>query len=140
MARKQFKDIAIGATIAAGVGYLAGILTAPKSGKETRKDIASAAAKAKSEAEKRFKQVYSELNTLIEEGKKLALTLNAGAKTDLEAVVDRAAAAKEKVREVLSAIHEGESDDEDLDNALKDVTKALSDLRSFLVKHGKETK
>jgi gas vesicle protein len=133
--RSSTKGIAIGAAIAAGVGYLAGILTAPKSGKETRQDIASAAIKAKSEAEKRLKQLYSELSDLINDGKKRAGTLKAAAKTDLEAVIGQALAAKEKVREVLSAIHEGESDDKDLDSAVKDVTKALDDLKTFLAKH-----
>lgn len=132
---KRTKDIAIGAAIAAGVGYLVGILTAPKSGKETRKDIANTAAKVKTEAEKKLKQLYGELSELIAEGKKRAESLKSTAKTDLEAVVARAVAAKERVREVLSALHEGESDDKDLDNAVKEVTKALDDLKAYLAKH-----
>ncbi|MCA1806602.1 MAG: YtxH domain-containing protein, partial [Actinobacteria bacterium] len=38
MANKSGK-FAIGAVFAAAAGYVTGILTAPKSGKETRKDI-----------------------------------------------------------------------------------------------------
>lgn len=135
--KRNFKNVALGAAIAAGVGYVAGILTAPKSGKETRKDIAVAAAKAKSEAEKRLKQLHGELTDVIEQGKKRAGKVSDSAKAELNVVVDRAVAAKEKVREVLSALHEGESDDEELDKVMKDVNKALADLKSFLAKNDK---
>lgn len=47
---------AVGALVAAAAGFVAGILTAPKSGKETREDLKYAALKAKdtvvAEAEK----------------------------------------------------------------------------------------
>lgn len=132
---KRTKDLAIGAAIAAGIGYVAGILTAPKSGKETRKDIADAAIKAKSEAEKRFKTLYSELSDAIAEGTKRAKTLTATAKAELDVVLDRAGSAKNKVGEILSALHEGESDDKELDKAVKEVNKALTDLKTYLTKH-----
>ena len=57
------KAMATGALIAAGAGYLAGILTAPKSGKETRRDIS----KARSDSEKQLKKLHSDLNGLIKE-------------------------------------------------------------------------
>jgi gas vesicle protein len=34
-----FKRVAIGSAVAAAAGYVAGVLTAPKSGKATRKDV-----------------------------------------------------------------------------------------------------
>ena len=40
---KTFKKFALGALFAAAIGYIAGILTAPKSGKETREDLKNAA-------------------------------------------------------------------------------------------------
>jgi len=39
MSKDTGKKVALGALIAASVGYVAGVLTAPKSGKETRQDI-----------------------------------------------------------------------------------------------------
>ena len=42
--------VAIGAAITAVAGYIAGVLTAPKSGKETREDIKVASTKAKDTA------------------------------------------------------------------------------------------
>jgi gas vesicle protein len=53
------KKVAIGSAIAAGVGYLTGILTAPKSGKATRQDIKKATAKKAKEAEKELKKINS---------------------------------------------------------------------------------
>jgi gas vesicle protein len=121
--------------IAAGVGYVAGILTAPKSGKETRKDIERAAVRAKSEAEKRLKQLHAELIETLAEAKRLGQTLKVEAQNELAVLTDRATQARDQVREVLSALHEGESDDKDLDNAVKEVSKALNDLKNYLAKH-----
>ena len=59
------KKIAIGTIVAGAVGYVAGILTAPKSGKETRKDIGDAAVKAKNEAERKLKKMHSELTNPV---------------------------------------------------------------------------
>lgn len=132
---KKGTKFALGTMIAAGVGYLAGILTAPKSGKETREDIGHAAAKAKNEAEKRLKQLHAELLSAIDEAKRIGKNLTDEARKDLTIVTERAVKAREQVREVLSAFHEGESDDQDLDKAVKEVTKALDDLKNYLAKH-----
>jgi gas vesicle protein len=40
--KSNFKRVAIGSGIAAAAGFVAGVLTAPKSGKETRADIKTA--------------------------------------------------------------------------------------------------
>lgn len=129
---KRGKDLAIGAAIAAGVGYVAGILTAPKSGKETRKDIENEAKKAKNEAEKKLKELHSELDKLITHGKKQSQEAKAVAKKELEAALDKALIAKTKAREILSAFHEGESEDKELKSAIEDVNKALAHLKQFL--------
>ncbi|MEO7364397.1 MAG: YtxH domain-containing protein [Candidatus Saccharimonadales bacterium] len=47
---KTTKKLAIGAAIAGAAGYLAGVLTAPKSGKATRDDIKDATQRGISEA------------------------------------------------------------------------------------------
>src|SRR6266702_2406843 len=104
--KKSTKEFAIGTVIAAGVGYVTGILTAPKSGKETRKDIERAAQKAKGEAERRLKQLHAELSQLIDEAKTRMQTVRDDAKKDLNIALEKAVVAKEKVREVLSAVHE----------------------------------
>lgn len=137
---KRAKDVAFGAAIAAGIGYVAGILTAPKSGKETRKDIEREAKKAKSEAEKKLKELHSELDKMITVGKRKAKTAKAGAKKELDQALEKAAVAKHKAREMLSAFHEGETEDKELKQAINDVNKALAHLKKYLNEDAKTPK
>lgn len=129
--------VAVGTAIAAGLGYVAGVLTAPKSGKETRKDIHDKTLKAKTEAEKKLKELNTELNNLIATAKSKAKSAQAGAKTELQKALEAAVNAKEKAREVISAFHEGESEDKDLQKAVTDVNKAIDHLKTYLEKHAK---
>jgi len=128
------KKLAIGTAIAAATGYIAGLLTAPKSGKETRKDIHKAAIKAKTEAERNLKRLHGELNILIDKAKKDATKLKTGAKAEYDDVVAKAQLAKEKVRELLSALHDGDAEDKDLQHAISEANKALKHLKTYLAK------
>jgi gas vesicle protein len=126
---------AVGTAVAAGIGYVAGILTAPKSGKDTRKDIHDTAVKAKTESEKKLKELNNDLTKLIATAKTKAKTAQSGAKSELHKALDVAVGAKEKAREVISAFHEGESEDKDLQKAVTDVNKAIDHLKKYLDKH-----
>ncbi len=129
---KNTRKWAIGALVAGVAGYAAGILTAPKSGKETRKDIQEAAIKAKTEAERKLKQLHSDLDVLISKGKSQATNLQAKAKEELGHVIDKAQVAKDKARSLLSALHEGDASDEDLQKAIHDVNQAIDHLKKYL--------
>lgn len=133
--RKRDRNVAIGTLIAAGLGYAAGVLTAPKSGKETRKDIQRTAIKAKTEAEKKLKTLHSELSTLITTGKKKAKDAKSTTKTELSEALAKAQAAKEKAREILSAVHEGDAADKDLQKAIKEVNNAIEHLKKYVGKN-----
>lgn len=122
----------MGTALAAGIGYLAGILTAPKSGRETRRDIERAALRAKGEAEKALKNLHSELAALIAQAKRHAKSVNADAKSELDKAIADAQIAREKVREILSALHEGESENHDLQKAIDDVNSSLEHLRKYV--------
>lgn len=126
------KKLAIGALIGTAVGLIAGILTAPKSGKETRKDIKETANKVFSEAEKRLKNLYGELNELIEKGKIEAKKQSGKAKQELDKAVETAQKAQLKAKEVISAIRGGEAVNPDLENAIKEATKAKEHLKKYL--------
>jgi gas vesicle protein len=128
------KKIAFGTLVAAAAGYVTGILTAPKSGKETRAEIKMATKNGMAEAEKQLKNIHTELNSLIETAKKKSGTLNGKAKTELNNLTDKASIAKEKVRDVLSALHEGSAEDKDLQKALDDASKSLGHLKKYLKK------
>ena len=132
--RKNINQLAIGSVIAAGVGYVAGLLTAPKSGKQTRQDIQRASLKAKAEAEKRLKALHSELNDLIAQGTARAARLKASGKKELVELVANAQLAKDKAREILSAVHEGDADDKDLQKAVSEAAKAVNHLKKYLGK------
>ena len=131
---KRTKKFAIGAVVAAAAGYVAGILTAPKSGKETRKDIKDTAVKTYTAAEKELKVLHTELSKLMDEAGKKASEFKGTAQKNLDKAVAGAKVAKEKARELLSAVHEGDADDKDLDNAVKEAKKAVDHLKSFLKK------
>ena len=136
MAKKNHtgRNVAVGALLMGLVGYVAGILTAPKSGKETRKEIQRKAAQAKSEAEKKLKALHSELNDLITKGKKKADTAKSTARKELSVALDKAQVAREKAREVLSPVHEGDADDKDLQKAIKEVNSAVEHLKKYVAK------
>lgn len=133
--KESNKKIAVGAIIAGAAGYVVGILTAPKSGKETRQDIQKTAAKAKAEAERRLKSLHSELTTLIGRAKKSTTKLQRSAAVEYNKAIDKAQNAKHKASEILSALHEGDADDEDLQKAVKDVNQAIDHLKKYVTKN-----
>ncbi len=128
------KRVAIGSVIAGAFGYLAGILTAPQSGKDTRQDIKETADRSLAEAEKDLKKLHTELGKIIDESKKTGDKLSSKAQADLTPIIEKAKDTKEKVREVLSAIHEGDTQDKELAKAIKDANNAIDHLRDYLKK------
>lgn len=125
---------AAGALIAGVVGYAAGILTAPKSGKETREDIKNAANKARLELERKLKELNADLSDSIDKAKVKAANLKGKAKTEIDKSIEKATKAKEKVRVMISAIHEGDAEDPELKKALADAKNALKNLETYIRK------
>src|SRR5665213_2847696 len=111
MKSSNTKKFAVGAIVAGVVGYVAGILTAPKSGKETRADIKKTAVSSFAEAEKQLKKLHTQLGEMIAEAKTEASKLSGKARDEVDKVINRAKDAKESARELLSATHEGVADD-----------------------------
>jgi len=130
------KRLFTGTIIAAAAGYVAGILTAPKSGKETRKDIKDVTVHGMNEAEKQLKKLHTELNDVIAEAKEKATKLSGVARQDLDAAIELTKQVKEKAREILSAVHEGDAEDKELKKAIKDAQSAVDNLKTYLKKRG----
>jgi len=126
------KKFAIGAVISAVVGYIAGILTAPKSGKETRQDIKDKAVETYGVAEKELKKLHTELSDVIDEVSERITSFRNS--KEVTSALDKGRDAKQKAREVLSALHDGEAEDKDLKKAIADATNAIEHLRDFLRK------
>lgn len=127
-------NFAVGAIVAATAGYIAGILTAPKSGRETRKDIVKSASKAKTEGEKQLKKLHSELAELLDRANKQKSKAGSKAAKEIQKAVENGKQAKEKARLLLSALHDGDADDPNLRAVIKEVKKAKSELAKFLKK------
>lgn len=132
--RQAIKRTAITGAAAAAAGYVAGILTAPKSGKETRGDIKSASDRSLAEAEKELKKLHSELDKSIKDAKVGSVKLSKKAQQELNELLDKAKDSKDKAAEVLSAIRSGEAEDKDLQRAVKNTSTAIKSLRKYLKK------
>ena len=132
--RENFKKAAITGTVAAAAGYVAGVLTAPKSGKQTREDIKAATDDGRTEAEKDLKRLQAELEKVIKDAKANSGKLGVKAQKELGELLDKAKDSKQKVREVLSAVHEGDAEDRDLQRAVRSANTAVKSLRKYLKK------
>ena len=134
MMSKNVRKFALGALVAGAAGYVAGILTAPKAGKETRKDIKKASSKAVTEGEKTLKKLHSELGELVTKANRQLRNVEGKARTELSSKLKTAAKAKQKVREILTALHEGDADNRELKLALKQSKQARDNLKKYLKK------
>lgn len=132
--KKVLKGVAIGAAIAGAAGYIAGVLSAPAEGKKTRKKLQKTAVASMGEAERQLKALHTELGELVSEAKTHSGKMSDHAQKKLNGALDNARLAKDKLRGVLSAVHEGEASDKDLSNALEDARRSLEHLKQYLKK------
>lgn len=131
--RKEGKWI-IGASLVAGIGYVTGILSAPRSGWRTRKKLAKSANQAKIDGEKQLKKLYSELNAQLADADKKLKKAKADARVELKKQIDAASKTKQKVKMILSALHAGDAEDPDLKEMVSEANKAKANLAKFLKK------
>ncbi len=125
------KKIAIGAAVSGVVGYLAGLLTAPASGKETRHEIAEKAGDVKTEAEQQLEKLHDELDDLIKDAKVKTIALGSAAREEFNETVVAARDAQDKAAHVLKAVRAGKADDPELNKALKQAKQASKNLAKY---------
>lgn len=132
------KKFGIGIIIGAIAGVLAGFLTAPKSGKETREDLKKKANEVKGSAERKLKDAYKELGSLSDDAKKKAKQLGGKAKDEMDDLAKKADDLKEKVKSAITSIKSGDDDNDDatIDQLLKD----LSAIKDKIAGYAKELK
>jgi len=126
------RNLAVGAAVAGAVGYLAGILTAPKSGKETREDIADKAGDIKESAIMQLEDLKDELSDLLDMTKKKTVALSGKAREEYNEAVIMAKDAQNKAVYVLKAVKKGQADDPELNKAIKQAKLAKKNLAKFL--------
>lgn len=131
---KLFKRLTILVGLAALGGYLTGILTAPKSGKETRDDMRRAAQSGINEAERQIRNISSELADLLDEAKRRGSEMSDQARRELDDLSVRARIARDKAREVVNAVQQGDAKDDDLRLAVTQANLALNHLKEYLRK------
>src|SRR5581483_4152700 len=82
------RKIAIGSALAGLAGYVAGILTAPRSGRQTRDEISRKAGDIKEDTEAQLNDLNDELKQLIKNTKVKTIALSSSARAEFnEAVV-----------------------------------------------------
>jgi gas vesicle protein len=126
------RKIAIGSAVAGAVGYLAGILTAPKAGKQTRKDISDKAGDVMSDAEDQLQDLNDELKDLIKNTKSKTVALSSSARAEFNEAVVKAKDAQNKSAQILKAAKAGEAADPDLNKAVKQARLAIKNLGKFI--------
>ena len=131
---KNTKAVAILALVAFGAGVATGLLTAPKSGKETRDDLKKASGKLKEELDKRYSEVQGSLSDVIDQAMSQVGDFRGSAQEKLEYLIDQAKQAEYKVKDVYRGMRHGDSDDKNLDKALDEANKAKNHLFKFLNK------
>lgn len=122
------KKLGLGILIGAAAGLVTGLLTAPKSGKETRQDIKDKAKEVKGSAERKLKDAHKELIKLSDEAKLKAKSLQGKAKDEMNELSVKADELKERVKNAITSIKSGDDDGDDatIDQLLKDLA-ALKD-------------
>lgn len=125
------RKIAIGALLAGAFGYLTGLLTAPKSGKETRKDIIDKTSEVKSESIEQLQNLQAELEVLIQKTKDKTVALSSQAREEFDEAVVKAKDAKNKTATLLKGVKTGEADDPQLNRAIKQSKLAAKNLGKY---------
>lgn len=131
---KILRKLAVGAAVAGAAGYVAGVLSAPKEGKKTRKQLKKSAQHNFKDIESQLKQLHSELGGIVDSAKGQTDHLSDKGQKKFSTALDSAHSAKDKLRTVLSSVHEGEASDKDLQGALEDAKRTLEHLKQFIKK------
>lgn len=126
------RKVAIGSALAGAAGYLAGVLTAPKTGKETRQDIASKASDAGADTVSQLQDLEKELKDVIKATKVKTVALSSSARVEFNEAVVKAKDAQNKASQVIKAAKNGQASDPDLNKAAKQARQALKNLDKFL--------
>ncbi|HEU5004619.1 MAG TPA: YtxH domain-containing protein [Candidatus Saccharimonadales bacterium] len=129
---KTGRKIALGAAVAGIGGYLAGVLTAPKSGKDTRDDLQAKVNDFKSDAAEQLQAAQAELGDTLKKAQAKTVALSSQARDEFNEAVIRAKDAQNKAKMVLKALKAGEADDPELNKAVKQARQAQKNLSKFL--------
>jgi gas vesicle protein len=109
------------------VGYVAGLLTAPRSGQRTRKRLQKSV--NIQQIEREFKSIYSENKDLLNKVSKIPKF-----NSKFKEIENRTRTSQKKIKNILSSLHGQDNLDEDLEAALSRAKESLNELRKFIKK------
>lgn len=131
---EKSKKLAVGAVVGAAAGFVAGILMAPKSGKETRADLKKGAKEAVKATDQQLKKLQSELNDLVDKAESKLSKITDSAKAEAVKALENAKKVRSQSASVVAAMKSGNSSDEDLDLAVKNAKNAVDSLKKYFSK------
>lgn len=129
---KDLRNVGIAAVVGLAAGYALGILTAPKSGKETREDIKEMSTKAYKAAEARLKDTYEDLGEAIDRASKQAKKLGDKGREQLDELVAVAKNAQARVMKLAASARNEEGSQEVFEDAVKEARDAKNELQEFM--------
>lgn len=122
----------MGMVVAGMAGYLAGVLTAPKSGSETRQDIKNSAGRVVADIQERIENLREDIDDLIVIATDKSYELRGRAKNQLNDSIEAARDARSKAATITKAFRDGEADEPELNKALKQLKDAKKNLTKYL--------
>lgn len=120
-----------GGIIGVIIGAVAGVLFAPKSGKETRSEIKEGADKFYSKSEKELKSLFTELDDQRKLVTKKANNLSGASKKEMSALAASAKPLQEQVKDTISNIREGLNlNQSKVEKTIQSAKDKIEDLKS----------
>ena len=130
--KKNSRNIIVGAILVGAASYVAGILTAPKKGKETREDIRHASVNLKISLENALKKLYTDSSRQLERALNVNQNLTAQTKKELDLLIASVKHAKDKIKVYLTSLREGEIEEEEITLLLTDGRDNTERLKFFV--------
>ena len=128
---KKLRNLYFVASLVGLMGYLLGLLTAPKSGRELRREMKSTGRKNLSLLEKQLKAQYSDLNLQLQE---LESRMDVSSKIVTESInkyIVDARILQKKSKHLLSALHDGVASDDELIRVIKELKNLKTSIKKY---------
>lgn len=130
--KKPAKNLFTVAAVGVGLGYLAGILLAKQSGRETRKDISQTAKKAQNKAEASLTGLYKELSDVVKQAQDKVEKSKLTIRHNLYRATSKGNRVKSQTKEILSAVKSGNASNKDLSKSIENTKLAIKNLKNYL--------
>jgi gas vesicle protein len=129
---KDVKNVGLALVVGLAAGYALGVLTAPKSGKETRGDIKEAGSKAYKAAEVRLKGSYEDLSDVIAKASTQTKKLSKKGHAELDLLLAAAHDAQGRVKQLITSVRSGDATNEQFEDVVIAAQVAKDELQDFI--------